>query len=659
MAAAPSAPPAGKRRPRSPLAAGNYTGRVTRDAELVELFEYKVADIQAGRDPKGGKRALAELREYLRGAALDPAMVRRVRVADRIWRQSQQDAAAALLSVPALGSNQSGALGNLELGNLEPGNWEPGNISAAPGTQQAPLGHPEQPSAQERNEWTVLSHLRAALFHAELRAQAQQQTRIWLKEPRLATIRLAYALTENLERGSPGTAVPPLHDAFSSLHRPEIAAQVLATLAAQLSVQADELPRRYLQVRSALTQLADNPFPRTPGSDLMDAQVRAAEHEQLSAEVKQALIQALKQGPDAPRSAAEQPPLRSAASRLLAFLERVVPRSSGGQGVEWPLLDGLLFSRSHLLRLSEPDSQALSLAVHLPGGEETRWRGHLIRWKRVLLGKTEPHSGWELRLSDGEGLSDEDGMNIVRLSAQRPEAESRFGGQPVRLVLIGEDLALELRPVSHADLFPLSIEARLTAALLEPSAAYAHLRLARAAAQRLRGNDINAEKVSEASASRYFAAPPEALLNFARQGAQTLLAYAAQGDDAVSRAVAEARTFLQVSRSHSEALLDLVRLSLHVEPLPISDDERSVPEVGEGVYALLIFRGEPLTVRVGDRLVALRNDYKGDLCAVMPGLPAMPVRDLLVIPLPQGGVTLIRMGERVAVGFQPLLVTPL
>ncbi|AWN22621.1 hypothetical protein DKM44_04730 [Deinococcus irradiatisoli] len=627
---------------------------MTRDAELVELFEYKVADIQAGRDPKGGRRSLAELREYLRGAALDPAMSRRVRVADRIWRQHQKNAADALSNLPALSSDESGALGTLEVGGLDLG-----TLNTVPEALKAQLSQlSEQAESQTRNEWTVLGRLRAALFHAELRAQAQQQTRIWLKEPRLSTIRLAYALTENLERGAPGTAVPPLHDAFSSLHRPEIAAQVLSSLAAQLSVPADELPRRYLQVRSALTQLADNPFPRTPGSDLIEARVRAAEHEQLSAEVKQALIQALKQGPDAPRSASEQPPLRSAASRLLGFLERVVPRSSGGQGLEWPLLDGLLFSRSHLLRLSEPDSQALSLAIHLPGGEETRWRGHLLRWKRVTLGKTTPHPGWEVQLSDGDGLSEDDGMNIVRLSAQRPEAESRFGGQPVRLVLVGEDLALELRPVSHADLFPLSVEARLTAALLEPGADYAHLRLARAAAQQLRGNDINPDKVSPESAARYASAPPEALLNFARQGAQTLLAYAAQGDDAVSRAFAEARTFLQLSRPHSEALLDLVRLSLHVEPLPIKDDTRSVPEVESGLYTLLIFRGEPLTVRVNDRLVALRNDYKGDLCAVMPGLTAMPVRDLLVLPMPQGAVTMIRMGERVAVGFQPLVVTP-
>ncbi|GAA4022499.1 hypothetical protein GCM10022631_41290 [Deinococcus rubellus] len=636
------------------------------DAELVELFEYKVADVQRGREPRGGKRGIAELREYLLGASLDPVMMRRVRAADRLWR------AAVNGTTPTgrhMDGEQIGALGLMDMGELELG-----KLSAVPESLKTQLGQlkTKQVAAAdtaappgERNEWEVLGQLRAALFHADLRSRARQQARIWLKEPRLSTIRLAYALTENMDRGGPGTAVPPLHDAFSSLHDPDIAAQVLSTLARQLSVQAGELSRRYVQVKSALTQLADTPFPRSPQADVMDAQVQAAEHEQLSFEVRQALVQALQRGPDAPRSAAERPPIRSAASRLLAFLESVIPVSSGGQGLEWPLLDGLLFARSQALRLPEPSAQALSLAIHLPGGEQTHWRGQPITWKAVLVGKTEPQPGWEVRLSEAEvsGEVAESGaarsMNIVRLSAQRPDAESQFAGQPVRLSLIGGDLALELRPVTHTDLFPLAVEARLTAALLEPSASYTHLRLARAVAQRLRGGEINPEKVSAQSAERYASAPPETLLTFARQGAQTLLAYAARGDDeALSRAFAEARTFLQLSRVHGEALLDLVRLSLHVEALAVIDNEGTeggLMEVEGEQYALLLFRGQPITVRVRGRPVTLRSDYKGDLCAVMAGAPAAPVRDLLVIPLPQGAITILRLGERVAVGFQPLL----
>lgn len=650
------------------------------DAELVELFEYKVADVQRGRDPRGGKRGLAELRDYLLGASLEPAMMRRVRAADRLWRAAVNGSTPTGRHLDGEQISQTGALGVMDVADLELG-----KLSAVPedlrgqlhqlrtgqaaAVNTAAAGLTEPPG--ERNEWEVLGQLRAAMFHAELRSRARQQARIWLKEPRLSTIRLAYALTENLERGGPGTSVPPLHDAFSSLHDPDIAAQVLSTLAQQLSVQAGELSRRYTQVKSALTQLADTPFPRGSQADVVDAQVQAAEHEQLSFEVRQALIQALQRGPDSPRSAAERPPIRSAASRLLSFLESVIPVSSGGQGLEWPLLEGLLFARSQALRLPEPSAQALSLAIHLPGGEQTHWRGQPITWRAVLVGKTEPQAGWEVRLSEtdatGNGVTGDrvaGGMNIVRLSAQRPDVESQFAGQPVRLSLIGDDLALELRPVTHTDLFPLAVEARLTAALLEPSASYAHLRLARAAAQRLRGGEINPEKVSAQSAERYASAPPETLLTFARQGAQTLLAYAALGDDeALSRAFAESRTFLQLSRVHGEALLDLVRLSLHVEALPVigsggAESGTTNPAEVEGEqYALLLFRGQPITVKVRGRPVTLRTDYKGDLCAVMAGAPAAPVRDLLVIPLPQGAITILRLGERVAVGFQPLLAS--
>ena len=217
--------------------------------------------------------------------------------------------------------------------------------------------------------------------------------------------------------------------------------------------------------------------------------------------------------------------------------------------------------------------------------------------------------------------------------------------------------------MTHTDLFPLAVEARLTAALLESGASYAHLRLARAVAQRLRGGEINPDKVSPESAQRYASAPPETLLTFARQGAQTLLAYAAQGDDeALSRAFAEARTFLQLSRVHSEALLELVRLSLHVEALAVietvgSESMSNPPEVEGEQYALVLFRGQPITVKIRGRPLTLRSDYKGDLCAVMAGAPATPVRDLLIIPLPQGAITILRLGERVAVSFQPLLTS--
>ncbi|AZI43401.1 hypothetical protein EHF33_12135 [Deinococcus psychrotolerans] len=668
---------------------------MTHDPELVELFEYKVADLQRGREPRGGKRALAELRDYLLGCSLDVALNKRVRAADRLLKAAQSgkagNAGRHLDGKPlgsgahegeALHGEQAGALVELSLGELGVGGSPLGALGEMSGPLKDQLSSlnaaqsgPDN-AANTRNEWDVLSGLRAGLFHAELRSRAQQQARVWLKEPRLATLRLAYALTENLERGASGTAVPPLRDPFSSLHNPEIAAEVLSRLAEHLSVQVGELSKRYLQVRLALTQLADTPFPRTAAGDLVDANVQAAEQELLSEEVKKALIAALKRGPDAPRSATERPPIRSAASRLLTFLETVIPRSSGGLGLEWPLLDGLLYSQSATLRLTEPDPLALSLAIHLPGGQQTTWRGQSISWTPFSLGTSvaghsERQSGWEIRLSDETDAhsgpaqahaTTQGAANIVRLSAQRPEVDSHFSGQPVRLVLIGKDLALELRPVTHSDLYLLSVEARLTAALLEPGTAYAHLRLARASAQRLRGNPISGEKVSAESASRYAAAPPETLLAFARQGAQTLLAYAAQGDDeALSRAFAEARTFLQLSRAHSEALLDLVRLSLQLHSLPIigQADMSSVPEVNGDEYALLVFRGEPLTVKVKGRSVTLRNDYKGDLSAVMPGLSASAVRDLLVLPVPQGAITLIRAGERVAVGFQPILVEAL
>jgi hypothetical protein len=54
---------------------------------LVELYEYKVADIMAEREPRGGKRSLRDLRSSLMGAPLSGQVLKRFRVADRALRE--------------------------------------------------------------------------------------------------------------------------------------------------------------------------------------------------------------------------------------------------------------------------------------------------------------------------------------------------------------------------------------------------------------------------------------------------------------------------------------------------------------------------------------------------------------------------------------------
>lgn len=44
---------------------------------LVELYEYKVADLAAGREPAGGRRSLHEIEGELRSVSLEPQLLRR------------------------------------------------------------------------------------------------------------------------------------------------------------------------------------------------------------------------------------------------------------------------------------------------------------------------------------------------------------------------------------------------------------------------------------------------------------------------------------------------------------------------------------------------------------------------------------------------------
>ncbi|MGC8905542.1 MAG: hypothetical protein ACP5OL_10580, partial [Thermus sp.] len=55
-------------------------------ADLVDLYEYRVEDLLQGRTPKGGKRALLELRSLLAQSRLPAPLAKRFRQADARFR---------------------------------------------------------------------------------------------------------------------------------------------------------------------------------------------------------------------------------------------------------------------------------------------------------------------------------------------------------------------------------------------------------------------------------------------------------------------------------------------------------------------------------------------------------------------------------------------
>lgn len=631
------------------------------DSDLVELFEYKVADMLAGKMPRGGKAALRDLRDYLLTAQLDSALLRRMRQTDKAWREFQKTgqpsptSAAAISLPPSPASASSADPSSFDLSSLLEGLTDSG-LNLESGAQKAPLQgsarlqEATDPIAQaagsdNRNEWDVLRNLQSALFYADLYQRAQQKAQQWVSDHQ-PTLRLALALTVALQQAFPNHHLPLLDLPYRELRHPERAAQTLSILCQHLADPLSALPNNVQRVKAALRGLLSSTMPQSV-LGLKAFKDEEKDQQQLEHTLNKLLSYSGQDGTIAASTA--QPILQQAVQQLTQFLETILPRSLGGRGPEMALLGGLLYARGQAIRLTQPDDTSLSLAIHLTGGEQTQWRGAGLRWRRLAQ-----EEGWEITITNPQ-----EGDNFVRLTAAQPLAESRLMGEKLSLALLGDDLALERFPTQHTDLLPLVQEAHLTAALLESEQHYATLRLARAVAMYLRSGSIAPEKVSPASAAAYATVPAATLLAFARQGAQTLLKAAPQADPTqLTQAFAHALVATNAAPETTQALLDLLLLPNQQLDLPMLSDY-GAPTVSQPLtHAVLPFRGEPLGARVMTYALTLRNDIAGQLSAIVPGIPSAPVGDLLALPTPNGSIIVTRLGERLAVGFQPKLPHP-
>ena len=613
----------------------------TRWAELVELYEYKVGDLIAGRIPRGGKRSLGDLRDLLVQAPLEGALLRRFGHTDRIWRVHLKTLTGAS-TAPA--QERSGH-------ELRPGHVA-GMVEG--------LGD-DGSGASLASEQRALEDLRFAVWREAVRNQSRLQTQQWLREPDLVTLRSAYALSVNLERGENSMRVPHARDPLASLGTPSVAERMVAGLADQVCLAFAEprihepgaLQQALTRLRAAVTELSLNPFPRHPDQDVIESRVQAAEREGLGQAMTRTLIDGLQAEVGGPRSAGERLNIKAASARLSQFVENIIPVSEGGNGPELPGVPRVLYAATPQAQLTAPDDGSTTLTIHLSGGSQAHWRGVPLRWKRAGEGWLVAIGPLEYRL-----------VSRAKHGQPDPEAASiavTLGDTNGQALLHGDYLYIAAHR-NDRGLLELLALARAVSLLLDPRGAYLNLRLARAAAQRFRDGRIDEGSVSVLSAERYSAASPEALLTFARKGVEGLLTRLrqrpAQETEHVFQAAAEA---VDASDGHLHLLRGLNRV-LHPQTRPEAHPDstpRNVTELGHlrvsgpGELVMLEFSGEPLTVEVMSRVVTLRLDYKGDLAVILPGTPAAILRELLVIEVAAGGILLVRQGGRIVVSYEP------
>lgn len=574
--------------------------------ELVELYEYKVQDLVEGRVPRGGRRGLALLRDELLNAPLDPGLLRRLMETDRQYRLHQGNPVRHTRPRPGHGGQST---------------W------TAPPTADS----------DESRAWEELQLLQ---WHQRAAAQARDLTLRWQREPGFAHLRVLYTLIENAERlARPGTqplAVPPAHDALMDLHDPEVTGR-LATALSVLLLTEDGRAR----VRAALSAVHAEPFPRHPDEDVLAARIAAAEREPISHEAREALIRALRAEFPLPRDPRERPAIRAAARHVADLLDPIL------DALPKPSLNGapqgsILYAQHPGSAMRVPDDGAERLTVHLRGGSSARWRGLNLEWQPI-------GPNWQVQVGSQ--------LTLLRPGHTPHERTQtlKLPDQQFRAFISGAYMTLVVESHTAQELGRRASTARATALLLDPALDYAFLRLARAAAQVLRGGPLQPEKLTPDSARKYQDSTPDVLLSFARKGVETLCQRLARvpAEDAANgfRSAAQA---LGLHRVVADRLHAALHVALHdPETLPSGKAVSRLELASGGSFVSAVLSDEPLTIQVEGRGVTVRWDYKGELVVMMPGHAPMVLHDLLVVRLPGGNLLLVRHGSWLSAALTP------
>ncbi|GGM96984.1 hypothetical protein GCM10007092_08310 [Thermus composti] len=559
-------------------------------AHLVDLYEYRVEDLLQGKTPKGGKRALLELRAYLIGARLTGPLAKRFRQADarfRAHRGQEAPPQALPLDLP------------LEL----------------------PEEVPEAPSERDTlrrlalKVWTLWAE-------REVRSRAKE-----LLQGRREELRLIYALLQNyqayreaptfkrdfnLSRFAPTIPIPSLSESLLDLEDPKVAEALLMEFLETALHLPEDLPLPPEETRTYFRRLLhrllewDEAFGLPPKRDLLSLRKALEEAKSLGATAQEIarLEERLKREAQEERRREllleeERRRFRVAAEKVLALLH-LLPAPQG----ETPLPE--------VPGPGEVREEALTLEP-FPGK---------IPLGPLVLTLSRVEGVWHL------GLGGEDHPLEDRLVLPWEDLE-------VWAVREGNLLHLRLEARSSLRLYELLAEGRVLALLLNPRGAYAHLRLLRALSARLKG-EFQPQAFGPDLAEKYQKAQEEALLDFARKGLELTLKRLGPTDPLpLLREVGQALGLPQ----EAEALAQALREYTGRRP--------PTRETLGGEVHLLSLTPEPQAIRVGGKVVSLR--LRDEVVYVgQAGEVPRRLKDLLVYRLPEGTLLLAREGRRVA-----------
>ncbi len=600
-------------------------------SSLIELYEYKVEDLAAGREPRGGRASILQLRKFLLETRLPGPLAKRFREIDRRYRElpatdveTEREPEAAP-QTPDL---------EIDLGIVD-----------LPLEEEAPvaIGRPRQ----------VQQVFAEMVYWTRLRRELGRVARGYLGGRRYE-LRLAYTFLQNFEAyaQSPSFAtdfnlsrfkltepIPQLSDPLVSIEDEEVALALLLELfrvamdLGDTSKYPIPLPPEGVvpYLRRFLRHIVETPeaLPVVlpgggPSSEELRAALDEARRSALTAHEREALVRDLEE--KLRKVAAEERRMRlvvdedrgrflTAAARLSALLQRYLPTPRGE--ARFPQVPQPLEAGAGGLRMEElPKGSTMVTMRRVPArfqlggvpltisvaGDDTQLTiaggDHQLHVDEPL---TVPYDNWEVW-----AFRHDDYVHI--------RLEVREGAQLSQLLTEGTVLA-------H---------------LVHPYKDYAYLRLLRAFSARLKG-PVNYGEYDSDTAERFAEAPLDALEAFARKGLGVVKSRLQRTPGGL-KLMREVSTNLGLEEE-GQKLFRVLSDWLNYRP--------PTRETLGGELGVATVASEPVNIRAGNQVLSVRQADGVVYVGAAGGVPRK-LDDLMVWPLDEGAVVIAREGNRVA-----------
>jgi hypothetical protein len=620
---------------------------------LVELYEYKVADMLAKRDPRGGKQSVRELREKLTTLPLSSQQLRRFRSADRSLRQESASPISTMQVIEAEG---------LEVGLGE------GFLF----TQTAPANINEVVQVPEMldEEGEALQALGIKLWRADLLEEMLEQGRKWRSETNRTVLRLIYAVLHNLDlyaeqstfafdlnlsKLKVSSKVPEPNDTLIRLSDGEAVDGLMTSLLHHIVDFSLEYPKLSLPESEILVYLrrfalavagdhlagepppAIQPSPREINNAIdqirrenMNPETKAFELGKLNRQLESAVA---KEREQAQAVQQERKNLLAAVDTLLGYLTDRLPARYGGKDRDIVAPSQVHGAQVENRRLETILPDTKQVVVRLNRTTEFEMGNHHLQ----LMNRPE---GWVAAIGGAE--------YPIRNDSTIP-----LEGRELRLFVEQAYVLMQLRDRDGGGLWHLLAIAKCTAVLLDPAYNFLNMRLMRATVSWIRDRRIEPRDHHPETGATYATAPEDNLLKYARNASEKVLERLMRSPaGTLEKSFATAAEVLneEDAQPRSEVLSQIFAQAMRVQPGEFSE---GVELKDPNQVLLVTYRGEPITVRVVNRAFTIRTDNMGKMYAFAPGSGGRAFEDVLSLIVPGGFVMFARDGLRVAVGFLP------